>query len=90
MSVYDEIKKERDYQDQKWGHGVDDALNTPWMWAAYIASYSTKWMKGKFDFLKEDVDLFRTCMVKTAAICVAAVESVDRQRHAAGKTFYEL
>ena len=28
-----------------WGQQVDDTLNTPWMWCAYICSYATKWMK---------------------------------------------
>lgn len=90
MSVYDEIKNERIYQDGKWGHVIDDTVNTPWMWAAYISLYATKWMVGTFIPLGTSVvDSFRTGMVKTAAICVAAVESIDRQRAAKGVAFYE-
>lgn len=89
-SVYDEIKAERRYQDSRWGHHVDDMNNTPWMWCAYIAGYSTRWMAGTFLPLKHSVtDSFRVAMIKTAAICVAAVESIDRQRVAKGHTFYE-
>lgn len=91
MNIYDEIKKERDYQDGKWGHTVDDEKNTPWMWLAYIAAYASKWMVGTFPPLTREVgDDFRAKMIKTAAICVAAVESIDRQRAAKGRAFYEL
>jgi hypothetical protein len=90
MSVYDEIKQERDYQDNRWGHEIDDTLNTPWMWAAYINAYSTKWMSGTFTPLGESVvDKFRAAMIKTAALAVAAVESIDRQRNEKQKAFFE-
>lgn len=90
MSVYEEIKKEREYQDGKWGHETDDTLNTPWMWVSYITAYSTKWMKGTFAPLSKEIsDDFRTKMIKTAAIAVAAVESIDRQRVEKSKAFFE-
>lgn len=89
-NIYDEIRKEREYQDGKWGHETDDTLNTPWMWASYIGQYATKWMSGTFAPLGRDVtDNFRTCMIKVAAIAVAAIESIDRQRHDGGTTFFE-
>ena len=90
MSIYEEIKSERDYQTQKWGNEVDDTKNTPWMWAAYIGQYATKWMVGSFLPLKSSVtDEFRTCMVKVATLAIATIESIDRQREENGKTFYE-
>jgi hypothetical protein len=89
-SIFAEIEIERAYQDTRWGTDKDDTLNTPWMWAAYIAGYATKWLAGTFLPLTPTVtDDFRAKMVKTAAIAVAAIESVDRQREANGKTFYE-
>ena len=89
-TIYDEIKAERDYQREKWGDRADDTLNTPWMWAAYIGQYATKWMRGTFLPLKTDVtDAFRECMVKVASLAVAAIESIDRQRMSNEKTFYE-
>lgn len=88
--ILEEIRAEREYQDHKWGTDTDDSLNTPWMWASYIGQYATKWMAGTFAPLKRDVtDSFRTCMIKVAAIAVAAVESIDRQRLKNDKTFYE-
>lgn len=90
MNIFGEIFAEREKQDQKWGHELDDTKNTPWMWAAYLARYATKWMTGTFAPLgKDTVDDFRTQMIKTAAIAVAAVESLDRQREAQGRAFYE-
>ena len=90
MSLYDELKAEREYQEAKWGTKVDDTQNTPWMWAAYIGQYATRWMVGSFLPLKRDVtNSFRACMVKVATLAIAAIESIDRQREQHGKTFYE-
>ena len=89
-SIYKEIVAERTYQKEKWGNEVDDTLNTPWMWAAYISQYATKWMAGTFLPLKPDVtDTFRKAMVKVATLAIAAIESVDRQRANNERTFYE-
>ena len=90
MTVYDEIASERAYQEGLWGNEADDKLNTPWMWTAYITGYASKWMVGTFLPLKRPVtDSFRKCMIKVAALAVAAVQSIDRQRAEDGKTFYE-
>lgn len=90
QTVYDEIRAERDYQREKWGDNADDTLNTPWMWAAYIGQYATRWMKGTFLPLERNItDEFRKCMIKVATLAIAAVESIDRQRLNETKTFYE-
>ena len=81
--------KERRYQDRQWGQQVDDTLNTPWMWCAYICSYATKWMKDPHRWTREDTEEFYDRMIQTSAIAAAAAESVLRQRDAHGKTFYE-
>lgn len=88
-TVYDEIMAEREYQTQKWGTYNDDETNTPWMWASYIAQYATRWMAGTFTINKDMTTAFRTSMIKVAAIAVAAVESIDRQRTEKGQPFYE-
>lgn len=90
MSVVQEIIKEREYQNSKWGHEADDTLNTPWMWASYIAQYATKWMAGTFlPIGSAATDNFRTSMIKVGALAVAAVESIDRQRDIKSKAFFE-
>ena len=90
-TVYDEIKDERNYQDNKWGVTADDTRNTPFHWVNYIGKYSTKWLDGSWEpFQADTVENFRTAMIKTAAIAVAAVESIDRQRKGAdARPFYQ-
>lgn len=79
MSIYDEIKAEREYQKEKWGVEKDDTLNTPNDWVAYIANHSSRWFPGGFrPYSEEVVADFRTQMVKVATLAVAAIESVDR------------
>lgn len=91
MSVYDEIKAEREYQDRRWGHAADDEKNDPNDWVAYISHHSTRWFNGGFSpYDAKTVLEFRQQMVKTAALAVAAVESFDRQVAEKGKVFYEL
>ena len=85
-----ELELERGYQKDRWGTEADDKLNTPWMWAAYIGQYATKWMRGTFLPLQSSVtNDFRSCMIKVATLAIAAVESIDRQRKQNEKTFYE-
>lgn len=89
-NILNEIRKEREYQKERWGNETDDTLNTPWMWASYIAQYATKWMAGTFAPLSSDtVNTFRKCMVKVATLAIAAIESIDRQRQENTQTFYE-
>ena len=89
-NVLIEINNERIYQENKWGNKADDTLNTPNDYIAYMNAYSTRWFPGGFaPYAPETVDQFRKSMVKTAAIAVAAIESIDRQRETAGRTFYE-
>ena len=86
--VFEDVFKERRYQERQWGD-VDDTLNTPWMWCAYICSYATKWMQNPHRWRREDTEEFYDRMIQTSAIAAAAAESVLRQREAHGKTFYE-
>jgi hypothetical protein len=88
--IINEIVDERTYQENRWGNEADDELNEPNDFIAYMNAYSTRWFPGGFTpYTPETIDAFRTSMIKTAAIAVAAVESVDRQRDEAGHTFYE-
>ena len=45
--------------------------------------------RGQHQFTTEMTDDFRQRMIQVAALAVAAVESIDRQREENGKTFYE-
>lgn len=90
MTVYEELQKERDYQVEKWGVEADDTVNTPNDWVAYISHHSSRWFDGGFTpYNTATVDDFRTQMIKTAALAIAAIESLDRQREKDGRPFYE-
>lgn len=89
-TILNEIANERLYQEEKWGNNADDTKNTPNDFVSYISCYSTYWFDGGFaPYSPETVNAFRKSMVKTAALAVAAIESVDRQRENSGGTFYE-
>ena len=85
--VFEDVLKEMLYQDRQWGPEVDDTLNTPWMWCAYLCGYATKWMKDPHRWTGEDTEEFYDRMIETSAIAAAAAESVLRQRDSRGKTF---
>ncbi len=89
-TVLNEIRLERVRQQHRWGDHSDDAINTPWMWLTYISKYSTNWSNGYYTLNSDTVSLFRECMIKVAAIAVAAVESLDRQKAKNGKPFYQV
>lgn len=90
-TVLAEVAEEVRFQQDRWGTQIDDTKNTPWMWAAYISQYATRWMAGTFLPLERNItDNFRAAMIKVAAIAISAVRSIDRQRGDAGTTFYEV
>ncbi len=72
LEIMKEIEKERRIQDSTWGREFDDK-NTSDDWAAYIIKYAT----GE-RHLPETSEQFRNNMIQTAALAVAAIESVDR------------
>lgn len=90
QQIVNEVLSEREYNEEKWGNEADDTKNRPNDWIAYIASYSTRWFTGGFSPYKpHEVLDFRKCMIKVAAIAIAAVESLDRQQEKDGRAFYE-
>ncbi len=89
-TILAEISYERTYQQGKYGDSKDDTYMTPDQWVADITQYATRWRPGTYlPHSAIVVDDFRANMVKVAALAVAAIESLDRQRHADGSAFYE-
>ena len=90
QEILKEIDAEREYQINKWGDEVDVKINRPSDFISYIVKYSTSWYDGTFfPFKTSTVDAFRRSMIKVAAIAVAAVEALDKQRAEDGSAFYE-
>ncbi len=74
--IFAEINAERQYQEDKWGNDNDDKLNTPFHWVTWVTQELTRFTNGTWN---PPVANFRKAMVKTAAVAVAAIESVDRK-----------
>lgn len=76
MTIYDELKNERDAQDAKWGHAMDDRWSLG-EWAALVAGYACRPIRG--DLHAIDPAVMRADLVKAAATAIAAIEAIDRK-----------
>ena len=77
MKIFEEIKKEREYQDSKWGSEFDDK-NTINDWVAYINIYLGKAIIIDRATFKPDKKQQRTNILKVATLATAALEAFDR------------
>ncbi len=79
MTVYDEIRAERDRQDAEWGQEHDDG-HSGYDWEYLVARYgdslATRARVGG------DMAAWRRRMLQAATLAVAAVEWHDRARRA--------
>lgn len=64
------VLMERDYQDRLWG-AINDRTTTEDEWLRIISEYSTG------NCVRAKGYNFRTRMIKTAAIALAAIEAID-------------
>lgn len=85
--ILEAISKERKRQDRLWGSEFDDK-NTPNDWVAYITNYVAA---GAYDGRHEKftVEGFRANLLKAATVCVAAVETIDRNNGKLAKRHYD-
>lgn len=90
QDILKEINAEREYQVNKWGNDADDTKNSPNDFVAYISHHASRWFNGGFaPYDAATVAAFRKQMIKTAALAVAAIESLDRQTRDVGAPFYQ-
>ena len=75
--LYAEIETERQAQDALWGGPAFDDLHTPWEWIALLTRHAG--LAVNDGATEADVTRFRKQMVRTAALAVAAIESMDRK-----------
>lgn len=71
--VIGEIVFERTEQLKQWGNDHDDQ-HTTLNWVALIAYYSSRWIKLQFSPI-----IFRKSMIQAAALCIAAIDFIDRK-----------
>jgi hypothetical protein len=72
--ILDQIKKERQQQDDKWGGPLHDDEHTNFDWIAYITKHLGRAVMWPFE-----ADIFRNQMIRVAALAVAAIQWVDRR-----------
>lgn len=88
ITTVDEIFSERFRQVQLWGNKFDDK-NTANDWCAYICNYVAS---GAYDGRQEKYDpmRFREHLKKAACLCIAAIESIDRNGDCAPRHYEGL
>jgi uncharacterized protein YbdZ (MbtH family) len=76
-NILAEIVKERQRQREKWG----EQLHTPVGWVVILGEEYGEVCKGYCDaaFKGDGLTHYREELIHTAAVCVAAVECLDRQ-----------
>lgn len=77
MSIYDEIKAERVRQDEKYGYNRNEP---PKYWMHAMRAESTEVYSAWENNTPPPHD-YRTEMIQLAALCVAAIQSWDRQKN---------
>lgn len=78
-AIFSEIAKERSHQDQVWGGPEHDDLHNMRDWACYIMLYLGRAV-GKEANWGRNESFVRTMFIKIAALCVAAIQSIDRRK----------
>lgn len=78
QTVYDEIKAERERQDQRWGGPEHDDEHSASDWANLVYQYLYSAF-GEAEGKRHDAEGYRGRMLQVAALAVAAIESHDRK-----------
>ena len=79
--ILEDINKERSRQDSLWSADFD-SKNTINDWIAYITYYASQTATTE-----DSISNFVQSMVKTAALCVAAIETVEKNGDTAPRHF---
>lgn len=78
MDIYEEIETERYRQNKIWGGPEHDDSHDVRDWIAYIVNYLGQAVHRDADWGR-DLDTVRRCLIQVASLCVAAVESINRE-----------
>lgn len=80
IEILEEIKKERDFQDNKFGGEETDDLKSLGEWILLLNKYIGKAICSFDLFDKNSIyKTYRFNMIKVAAVSIAAIESIDRK-----------
>ena len=79
-TVFYEIKEERTLQDKKWG----EQNHPPYKWMAILGEEYGETCKAA---LEGNIEGYRAELIQAAAVCVAAIESLDRDIKRRGRNY---
>lgn len=74
QDIFEKIRVEREYQDNKWGN--TDHYNNEYNWAAYIGAYTNRALIGHPGENQARKEAFKADMIKVAALAVAAIQKI--------------
>lgn len=79
-TVVDEVVLERRKQDAQWGGARHDDSHSMWDWLGLIKTFIFKADKAysRYDGVEASSQVRRR-LIQVAALCVAAVEAIDRR-----------
>lgn len=81
--VFQEIEQERWRQDEKWGGPDHDDTHKPEEWRMFIELQIASMMpEHRMTTAIQDLNNFRDRLINIAALCVAAIQSLDRKKGA--------
>ena len=75
-AVFNQISKERDRQDEQWGGPLHDIEHDVQGWVACFVNFLARAVNKEAAW-GLDLEVARLAFLKVAALCVAAIESID-------------
>lgn len=78
LDIYEEVELERHRQDEMWGGPLHDDSHDVRDWIVYIVNYLGKAVDRDAEWGR-DLDTVREYFIRVIALCVAAIESIDRK-----------
>ena len=76
--IFTEIEAERERQDKQWGGKKHDDTHDIRTWVSYIVDFLGRTVNKEASW-GYNLKVARTAFIKVAALCVAAIESIDRK-----------
>lgn len=78
LDIYEEVELERHRQNKMWGGPEHDDAHDVRDWIVYIVNYLGKAVDRDAEWGR-NLDVVRGYFIRVIALCVAAIESIDRK-----------
>ena len=88
QDIFAKIDKEREHQDQTWGHEFDDK-NTVNDWLTYMAIYQARAAEMDRETKVLDIDQVKKNVLKSITIGVAMLETIERNENSIAPRHYD-